>query len=262
MSGILAQGPRAGLWGSIVGASSVIYGLWRLLSEEKIQRFIYVPLSLMFLLYSITLGILLVQVEDPSAYFWMLRHETDNWVLYIWWLYIVAACIALWLSFLLCLTLVVTFFSGFYFQKITLFLFKSRDVEPERAKITSSTVGIFWRSSAFGISASVLAYLGTLQGVGWVFSIPSIWVATMGFAHWAMDYSECISIRSEWPRTNRSTALGLGSIVCFGLFFPFLGLVILPASIIGACELHLVQRKRDTSASDSEHDLDGAAPTD
>ena len=241
MDALLARGPRRGPIGFLVGAYAVVWGLSRMVSDARLRRLATVPLVLTAAFYLMSIVALVVLGDDVLGLLW--AQPSEGWLLVLWWMgAIMLMGVALLVLVLLFSTLAEAIGGPFY-DKMAIRILHGHGIPTREPGLIEGTVPDLFRSLIFVVAVVVFAVFGLVPVVGLVFVVVGTGVAWLGLASGAVNPALLVTEhkladRLAWLRNHMFTALGLGSVVAASMLMPFLGLVTLPASIIGASELH------------------------
>lgn len=241
MDPLLAKGPRQGPFGFLVGAYAVIWGLSRMVSDKKLRGLATVPLALTAVLYLLAVMSLVVLGDDLMRLVWTQPEST--WLLVFWWMATVLLVVGALLVLVLLFSTIAEAIGGAFYDKMAIRVLHGHDLATREPGLIEGTVPDIFRSLIFVVATLFFGVLGLVPVVGVPFVVLGTACAWLGFASGAVNPALMVTehklgARLGWLRTYLFTALGLGAVVAAAMLMPFLGLLALPASIVGAAELH------------------------
>lgn len=241
MDALLARGPRKGVTGFMVGAYSVVWGLSRLVSDRKLRNLAVVPLALTALLYVLAVTTLIIFADDLVALVWAQPESTV--LLILWWLAAVLLVAGSLVVLVLLFSTLAEAIGGVFYDRMAVRILKSHGIRTREPGLIEGTVPDIFRSLLFIAPTLVFGVLGLIPVVGLIFIILGTGVAWLGFASAAVNPALMVTEnnlrdRLAWLRTHLFTALGMGAVIAAAMLMPLFGLLTIPASIIGAAELH------------------------
>lgn len=253
MDGWLSRGPRQGPLGIFVGAYAVLFGLMRLMDRPALRKLMVVPLMLTGVLYLGALVGVVTLGDDLLGLFWA---QPDNpWMLTLWWFGAILLMAVSLLTLALLFTTVAELVGGPYFDKMAVRVLHDHQIATREPGMFEGFVPDLLRSLAFPVGVLVFGLFGLIPVIGLLFVIVGTGIAWLGFASAAINPALAVTEHSvgqrvAWLRQNFMTSLGMGGVVAASMLVPFLGLLAIPASIVGAAELHARHHRR--------HQADGA----
>lgn len=253
MDSILARGPRGGLMGLLVGAYAVVWGLSRIAGDKKLRSLATVPLILTSVLYLLTIIGLVTVGDDLVGLLW--APPDSGWMLAAWWATAILFMGGALLVLVLLFSVIAEAVGGPFYDKMAVRVLESHGIATREPGMIEGTVPDLFRSLLFIPPVIGFGLLGLIPVVGVVFVVLGTGVAWLGLASGAVNPALLVTEhgvreRLGWLRVHFATALGLGAVVAAAMLMPFLGLVALPASIVGAAELHARDRQHRVDASE------------
>lgn len=241
MDDLLARGPRRGPIGLFVGAYAVVWGLTRIASDKKLRSLATIPLILTVVLYALALVSLFMFSDELLGLLW--DQPAEGWLVVAWWLAVVLIIGVALLVLVLLFSTIAEAVGGPFYDKMAIRVLHAHGVSTREPGMIEGTVPDIFRSLMFIPPVVVFGLLGLLPVIGIVFVILGTAVAWLAFASGAVNPALLVTEhklrdRIAWLREHLFTALGIGAVVAAAMLMPFLGLVAIPASIVGASELH------------------------
>jgi CysZ protein len=248
---LLARGPRRGPAGLLVGAYAVVWGLTRIAGDKKLRSLALVPLVLTAVLYLLAIIGLVVFGDDVLNLLW--AQPDGGGMLVLWWISAILVIGVSLLVLVLLFSVIAEAVGGPFYDKMAVRVLHAHGIETHEPGMIEGTVPDIFRSLLFIPPTVVFGLLGLIPVVGIVFVVLGTGVAWLGLASGAVNPALLVTennLRSRlgWLREHFFTALGIGGVVAAALLMPFLGLVAIPASIVGASELHARARRRSDGA--------------
>ncbi len=241
MDALLGKGPRRGPIGFFIGAYSVVWGLTRIAEDGKLRRLAAVPFGLTVLFYLGALMALFFGSDDLLGLLWA-RPEDGGW-LAVWWMTVVLLIGASLLVLVLLFTTVAEVVGGFFYDRMAIRILHSHGISTHDPSFLEGTVLDVGRSLLFVFMVLGFSLVGLIPLLGVPFVVLATVVAWLGFASGAVNPALLVTghrlkDRLRWLGEHRACALGMGAVVATAMLMPFLGLLAIPASIVGASELH------------------------
>lgn len=241
MDALLSKGPRKGPDGLLVGAYSVVWGLSKLLSDRKLRSLAAVPLALTAVIYLLALVLLVTLGDDLMGLVW--AQPENPLLLVLWWTASVFFIGGTLLVLVLLFTTLAEAIGGAFYDQMAVRILKGHGIPTREPGLIEGTVPDIFRSLLFVFPTIAFGLLGLIPVVGLLFVVLGTGVAWLGFASGAVNPALMVTEnklrdRLAWLRTYLFTALGIGGVIAASMLMPFLGLLALPSSIIGAAELH------------------------
>lgn len=252
MDALLGRGPRRGPLGLVVGAYAVIWGAGQILSTPKLRKLTFVPFVLSFVFYLLSFGGIFTFGDDLVGWLWTPDSEVW-WQVGLWWVAVVLLIALSLLVMVLLFATVVELVGGPFFDKMAMLVLERHGVPTREPGFIEGTFPDLVRSLAFVCVAIPFLLLGLIPGIGAVFAAIGTGIAWLGLASGAVNPSLVVTehtvwARLRWVRRYLFTGLGLGAVISTALLVPIVGLVALPAAIVGAAELHARQMKARNGA--------------
>lgn len=247
MDVLLARGPRRGPFGFLVGAYAVIWGLSRIAADGKLRRLATIPLVLTTVLYLAAIITLVVFSDELFGLLW--QQPAEGALLVLWWIAAILLVGVALLVLVLLFSTVAEAIGGPFYDQMAIRVLHAHGIATREPGFIEGTIPDLFRSLLFVLPAVAFGLLGLLPVVGLVFVVLGTGVAWLGFASGAVNPALLVTEhklrdRLAWLRAHFFTSLGLGAVVAAAMLMPFLGLVFLPASVVGAAELHARDRLR------------------
>lgn len=251
---LLSRGPRGGPIGLAVGAYAVIWGLSRIASDKKLRSLLTIPLLLTSFLYLLTIIGLVTFSDDLVGLLW--AQPEGGWLVVAWWATAILFMGVAFLVLILLFSVVAEAVGGPFYDKMAMRVLKGHGIATREPGLVEGTVPDLFRSLMFIPPVLAFGLLGLIPVIGVFFVALGTGVAWLGFASGAVNPAllvteHSVGQRLGWLRTHFATALGLGAVVAASMLVPFLGLLALPASIVGAAELHARHQLRRIDAGTS-----------
>lgn len=211
-----------------------------------------IPLILTAVLYLAAVVLLVTLGDDLLAYFW--SQPEGTLLLVLWW---AGAVLIMGVGLLVLILLFGTIaeaVGGPFYDQMAMRVLKEHDIATREPGFFEGTIPDIFRSLMFPIGVLVFGVLGFIPVLGVVFVAIGTGLAWLGFASGAVNPALIVTEhklrhRLAWLREHLSTSLGMGAVVATAMLMPFLGLVAIPASIVGAAELHARGRLARVDAS-------------
>lgn len=262
MDALLNKGPRSGPLGFLVGAYAVVWGADRIASDPGLRRLAIWPLALTVTLYLVFLTLVTMFAGDLVVS--VLPEVPDGfWGTLVWWVVTILLLGVTFLVLVLLFSTVAEAIGGAFYDRMAIRILHGHNIATREPGFIESTFPDLLRSLMFVFATMVFAVLGLIPVIGIVFVVLATGVAWLGFASAAVNPSLLVtehnlSDRLEWLRTHLSTSLGIGAVVAAAMLVPLLGLLAIPASIVGAAELHARDRvRRSEGTGGGGHPIDG-----
>lgn len=247
---LVRRGLAPGISGFFTGVGSVFWGLSRVLSDARLRRLATVPLLLTSVLYLVVMA--LSVWKGPALIEWIFANlELSRdvwWQAALFWFVGVLAFLALLVLLVLLFTTVAEAVGGPFYDKMAVQILEAHGIGTREPGLIEGTVPDLIRSLLFLIPAGVCWMLGLIPVIGvafWVLGGAIVW---LGFASAAINPALIVTGNGLGARVGFVfrfffTMLGIGGMVALAMLVPLLGLVAIPASIVGAAELFARTRR-------------------
>ncbi len=265
VEGGLKRGPS----GFISGAAAVLWGLRKMLSDSEMRKLAVLPLLVTGVAY---LGLFLGFVffaGDVLEKFWsqpaecVWKWEPDGvwsgikiffgfvgcelWHL-LWYVALLGFLLAFTVILALLFATIAEAVGGAFYDKMAIKLLTERGISYKEPSLIAGTVPDLFRSFLFLIPAAFCGLVGIFFPP---LSVLGGAIAWLGFASSAINPALLLTGRGLFARVRyvfRYTLamLGIGGVIGVSMLVPFLGLFMIPASIVGATQLFINTPDRDT----------------
>jgi len=246
------------------GAGYLLHGL-RLLNRPGVRRFVFIPLAINTLLFSLLLWLAITQFGAlidwllPTLPTWL-----PEWLLaalswLLWLLFALSAFVVVFFSFTLLANLVAAPFNGFLAEAVERHLTGQRAPDSDRGALAEMGLAVRGELIKIGYFASrALPILVLFLIPGLNLAAPFIWLL---FGAWmlALEYADFpmgnhgLSFPEQRDKAGakRLLMLGFGGAVALGTMVPLFNFIIMPAAVAGATALWVEQfRPRADSRAD------------
>jgi CysZ protein len=236
----MSGGWRTGIRGLFVGAYSVFWGLSRIMRDSPLRKLAILPLILTTLLYAGLLGVLIVFGEDLFENIWQ---RPEGWLVILWWAALIAALVLLVALMVLFFVAIAEAIGGPFYDKMASRILSEHSISTREPGLIEGTVPDLFRSLLFLVPAVICSLLGLIPVVGLPFVALGTGIAWLGFASSAVNPALAVTghqlgARMRYVFRYFLGMLGMGGVVALSMLVPFLGLLSIPASIVGAAELY------------------------
>ncbi|MCB9654326.1 MAG: EI24 domain-containing protein [Deltaproteobacteria bacterium] len=223
--------------GFLLGVRTVFVGLGRLRADPALRRLALVPLILTLLLYAATLGVLPFVVTGLVDWVW--ARPSEGILVYLWYFAAVLIGLAGFAALALLFTTIVELVGGSFYDRMAVRVLEGYGLPTREPGWWVGTVPDLFRGLFF------LGVLGILTAVGWIFP-PLFFLGLV--VNWLAFSASCVNApllvtqhgaRDRFAYLFRSfgTMLGVGAVVQLSLLVPLLGLISIPAAVVGAADL-------------------------
>jgi CysZ protein len=239
-SNLISSGWRTGITGFFVGAYSVFWGLLRILRDGGLRKLAILPLILTSFLYAGMVGLLVVFGDDLFDWLWQ---RPEGWLVIVWWIALVASIVATIGLMVLLFAAIAEAIGGPFYDKMAIRVLTAHSIESREPGLIEGTVPDVLRSLLFLIPAAICWMIGLIPLVGLPFVALGASIASIGFASAAINPALMVTGHDLGDRMRYVFRfflgmLGMGAVVSLSMLVPFLGLLSIPASIVGASELY------------------------
>lgn len=241
----LAGGLRRGLPGLIVGAYSVLWGLKRIARDPELRRLTIFPLLITLVLYTAMAAGVFFFADDVLSKLW--PRPEEGWMIGLWWVALVASIIASIGLMVLFFATIAEAVGGPFYDKMAVKILGEHHIETREPGLIEGTVPDLIRSVMFLVPAFFCWLLGLIPVVGIPFVIVGAIIAWLGFASTAVNPALLVTGNRLGERVRYVfrfflSMLGIGGVVSLSMLIPLVGLLAIPASIVGASELYANSR--------------------
>lgn len=231
-----------GVGGFFAGALSVFRGLRRLAEDRALRRLAVVPVLVTAVLYLLAACAALLYVKDLLAMIW--ARPSSGAGLLIWNLLLPVVLLCLFAVMALLFTTVADLIGGPFYDRMAIRVLREHQISADDPGFLRGTAVSVAGGLAYLAAAATCGLLSLLPGVGPVFFVAGAVVAALGFATSALGPtlgSTGVPFRTRltYFRSSFSSMVGIGAVIGAALLvLPLLGLVFIPAGVIGAAELY------------------------
>lgn len=242
---LIRRGLKPGLGGLFTGVGAVLWGLGRVLSDARLRRLALVPLFLTAVLYLVLLALTVWQ--GPAVVDWIWGSldwgREAWWQAILFWAAVVAGVLGLLVLLVLLFSSVAEAVGGPFYDRMASHVLGAHGIATREPGLIEGTVPDLIRSLLFMAPAAVCWLLGFIPVVGVAFWVIGGVVVWLGFASAAANPALSVTGNGLGARVSFVfrfffTMLGVGGVVACAMLVPLLGLVAIPASIIGVTELY------------------------
>ena len=231
----------SGVRGFFVGVGAVLKGLSRLIREKSLRGLAITPLLISVVVYGLALVFAGFYVDDLVAELW--TKPESGYMLYVWYVLVPVVYLALVVVLALMFVSFAGVVSGPFYEKMVTQVLASHGIESADPGIIKGSVYEISRSLVFVVPAVLCAMLGLIPVLGIPFIVVGTLIGWVGLASMAMNPTLVAtkhSLRQQvrYPVQSLAVMLGIGTVLGVSLMVPVLGLVVLPAAVIGAADLY------------------------
>ena len=254
-------GLRGGLSGFISGAASVFWGLKRMLGDPEMRKLAMLPLLITGVAYLGLFAGVVFFAGDVLERFWPQPSEcvwawdpdgvwagvkiiaSFVWCEFfhlLWYLALLGFLLAFTVILALLFATIAEAVGGPFYDKMAIKQLTEHHIAYKEPGLIEGTVPDLFRSFLFLIPAAIFGVIGIFFPP---MSILGGIVAWLGFASSAINPALLLTGKGLAARLNYVfryflAMLGIGGVVGLSMLIPFLGLFMIPASIVGATELY------------------------
>ncbi|MCK6546118.1 EI24 domain-containing protein [Myxococcota bacterium] len=232
---------RSGPQGLVAGALAVLFGVRRLAAEPAMRRLALVPVALTAVLYAVLVTVIAFFADDVLAWAWA---QPESGVLrWVWYVLVPFVFLALLVPLVLMFMTIAEAVGGPFYDRMAIRVLEGHGMRATDPGLIRGTVPDLLRSSGFALVGLTFAALSLVPVVGVAFGAIATLVAWLGFASAAINPALQVSglglgARVRYTFSAFATMAGMGAVIGVSLMVPLLGLVSLPAAVIGAAELY------------------------
>ncbi len=235
------RGWRTGLGGMFAGVYAVLWGLQRILRDGGLRKLAVLPLALTLFLYAGLVAVVLVFAGDLLDVLW--QRPESGWLIAVWWVVLVGSIIATLGVLVLLFATIAEAAGGPFYDKMAMRVLEAHAIETREPGLIEGTLPDLLRSLLFLLPAVFCWLLGLVPVIGIPFVALGAVIAWIGFASAAINPALIVTghplgSRMRFVFRYFFSMLGIGAVVSLSMLVPFLGLVSIPASIVGATELY------------------------
>lgn len=237
---IIDRGFKTGIGGFLAGAASVFWGLRRMMQDSELRGLAVIPFGLTLLVYA---GLLTAVFFVTPWLFEGLKPE-GGYQLWLWWSAVVIAVIAMLALAAILFTAVVELVGGPFYDKMAVRLLDEQGIGWSDPGFVKGAVPDLLRSLVLAVPAFVCWALGFIPAIGLFFWAIGMLIAWFGLGASAINPALQMTghqpgQRNRWFLRYLSTTLGVGAVIAASLFIPLLGIISIPAAVIGSTQLYL-----------------------
>lgn len=240
-------GFRGGLSGLVAGAYSVPWGLRRILRDRQLIGLTALPLIVTLVAYTLATVGLFVFGGDLFSKLW--PRPDEGWLVALWWLGLVVGLVAGIAVLALVFLGLAEAIGGPFYDKMAIRILREHAISTKEPGLIEGTVPDLFRSFAFVTAAGMCWLVGLIPIVGLPFVALGAVIAWLGFASAAVNPALMVTgndlgARLRYVLRYFLAMVGIGLVVSLSMLVPLLGLLSIPASIVGASELYANTRPR------------------
>ena len=241
---LVRRGLKPGLGGLFTGAGAVFWGLSRVMSDARLRRLALVPLFLTGVLYFVLLALSVWRGPAVVEWIWGTLDWGREawWQAFLFWAVVVAGVLGLLVLLILLFSTVAEAIGGPFYDRMASHVLVDHGISTREPGLIEGTVPDLIRSLLFMVPAALCWILGFIPVVGVVFWVAGGAIVWLGFASAAINPALIVTGNGLGARVSFVfrfffTMLGLGGVVAFSMLVPIVGLLAIPASVVGATEL-------------------------
>ena len=211
--------------------------------DRQLRKLAAVPLLLTVLLYVVLLVLAVFLADDAVGLLWV--KPTAGWfMLGLWYIAAVAVFVCLLVVLALLFTTIAEAIGGPFYDKMATRILAEHGISFREPGFFEGTVPDIVRSLLFVIPGVICSLFGLIPFVGWPFAAVGVVVAALGFASAAINPALLVTGHGMWSRVGYvfrsfSAMVGMGAMIAAALLLlPLVGLIAIPASIVGATEIY------------------------
>jgi len=229
-----------GVRGLFAGVGAVFSGAGRLLKDAKLRKLALIPLGITVAAYLLVLGLAAFYTDDLLATVWQ---KPDNWLVYLWYVVVPVIYLALMAILALLFVSIAGVISGPFYEEMVLYVLRDRSVGLAPAGILKGAAYEIGRTLFFLIPALVCGALALLPVIGLPFVVAGALIGWLGLASTAINPALILTGHGfvdqlRFPPRSLLAMLGAGAVVWASLLVPLLGLLAVPAAVVGLTELY------------------------
>jgi CysZ protein len=230
-----------GVSGFFSGAFAVFRGAGKIISDAELRKLAVIPLLITGALYFVLLVLAIFFADDLLGYLW--PQPPEGALRYLWYVLLPFVFAAVLAPFLLLFSSVAEAIGGPFYDRMALRVLSEYSIAGREPGLLRGTVPDFFRSLALAAIGGVCALLGLIPVVGIAFAVAGGVIACIGFAWSAMNSALMVTgldlgARVRFVFRSFTAMAGIGAVVMASLLVPFLGLLALPAAVVGATDLY------------------------
>lgn len=232
--------PR-GLSGFFAGIAAVLRGAMQLLRDAELRRLALVPVLLTGLFYLAVLTGAVVWADDLLGIIW--KRPQDGFLHYLWLVLIPFAMLGVIAPFALLFASISEGIGGPFYEKMASRILSARTIAIREPSLVRGALADLARSLVFLAAGLPFALLAFIPGVGIAFAMVGWLIASLGFASSSINAALRVTGvgargRIKFALSSFLAMVGIGAVISLSLLVPFLGLLSIPAGVVGATELY------------------------
>ncbi len=225
--------------GFFAGIRAVARGARRLLGDGSLRRLAIAPVLVTLLVYVVGLGTAALTVDDLVAAVW--SPPEGSWARAGWTVVVALVFVVLAAVMVLLFVALATAIAGPFHERIALRILDELGVE--RRDVTflhGLAIDLSW-ALTFAVPAGALGLVALIPGVGLPFAVASVTIAAIGLAGASAGPAVSATgggygarMRLLWARFRYLAGAAL--VLAATVLVPVLGLLVVPAAVIGLTE--------------------------
>lgn len=241
----LSGGLKKGLGGFFVGAYSVLWGLKRIARDRELRKLTLLPMLITVVLYVGMVAGVVVFSDELFSKLW--QRPEAGWMVALWYVAFVGMIIATIGLLVLLFATIAEAVGGPFYDKMAIRVLGEHQIDTKEPGLIEGTVPDLIRSLMFLFPAVFCWVLGLIPVIGLPFVVLGAVIAWLGFASTAINPALLVTGNGLGARIRYVfrfflSMLGIGGVVSLSMLVPLIGLIAIPASIVGATELYANSR--------------------
>lgn len=219
----------------------MVKGSLRVLADGELRSLALAPILLTSIAYVLGLGTLFIFGDDLWSRVW--SRPDSGWLVPLWYGALIVAFLAVLVVAGLLFASIAEALGGPFYDKLAIKLLSRHQIPTKEPGLIAGIVPDLFRSFLFLVPTVLCAILGLIPGIGLAFGALGFLISALGLASAAINPALAVTEHGLGQRLafvwrHPVTMVGMGAVVLLSLTVPFLALLTLPGSIVGATELY------------------------
>lgn len=253
-----------GIGGFFSGASAVVSGIFRTLSDASLRRLALIPLLITVVIYLAAVTALIVWGDDLLNWAW--PKPSEGWLKWLWWIILPVGIALIVVVIALLFGTVAEAVGGPFYDKMAVRVLEESGIAAREPGFFRGTMPDLVRSLLFVAVAVGFGVFSFIPVIGIVFGLVGTAIAWIGLAAAAVNPSLMVTGyglggRLRFFLRSKMALAGMGVVIGMALLVPLAGLIAIPGAVVGATRLYADARKAAGAWPSSTAPFTPRAPT-
>ena len=231
----------SGIGGIFQGVGAVIGGLFELIRNKRLRSLALIPLIITAVAYVLIVIATIVLAPEVAELAWK---QPESGVLHwVWYLLVPIIFVAILAVLVLLFVSIASAVSGPFYEKMVFAILEEHAIAASEVGVIAGAVSEIGRTMVFLVPALACSLIGLVAWIGAPFAAVGTWFGWLGLASMALAPALAVTgfalkDQLKYVKSSVMVLTGVGVVVGLSLFVPVLGLVSIPAAVVGTTELY------------------------